>query len=85
MTEQKFTNCQGETFIVEFDGDRVADVYSKSHDVLAEVSEVGLGQYMANWPNNIHPTMRIIPCMGRDSWPYWIVQEFTPETIILER
>jgi hypothetical protein len=85
MTEQKFTNCQGEQFIIEFDGDRVVEVYSKSHDILAEITEAGLGQYLASWPNEIHPTMRVIPCLGRDSWPYWIVQEFTAETIILAR
>jgi hypothetical protein len=85
MTEQKFTNCQGERFIIEFDGDRVVEVYSKSHDVLAEITETGLGQYLASWPNAIHPTMRVIPCLGRDGWPFWIVQEFTAETIILDR
>lgn len=85
MTEQKFANSQGESFIIEFDGDKVAEVYSRSHDVLADVADAGLGQYMAYWPNEIHPTMSIIPCQGRDGWPYWIVQEFTAETIILER
>ena len=85
MTEQKFTNCQGEQFIIEFDGDRVIEVYSKSHGILAEITEAGLGQYLATWSNAIHPDMRVIPCLGRDGWPYWIVQEFTAETIILER
>ena len=83
--EQKFTNCQGESFIIEFDGDKVAEVYSRSHDVLAEVSDMGLGQYIAHWPNEIHPTMRVIPCLGRDGFPFWIVQEFTVDTIILDR
>lgn len=83
--EQKFTNCQGERFIIEFDDDRVVEVYSRSHDVLAEVADAGLGQYMAYWPNEIHPTMSIIPCLGRDGWPYWLIQEYTAETIILER
>lgn len=46
MTEQKFTNCQGESFIIEFDGEKVAEVYSRSHDVLAEVKDAGLGQYL---------------------------------------
>ena len=85
MTEQKFTNCQGEQFIIEFDGDRVVEVYSKSHDILAEITEAGLGQYLANWPNAIHPDMRVIPCLGRDGWPYWLIQEFNAETIILYR
>jgi len=85
MTEQKFTNCQGEQFIIEFDGNTVVEVYSRSHDVLAEVADAGLGQYLATWPGEIHPDMRVIPCLGRDNWPYWIVQEFTAETIILER
>ena len=85
MTEQKFTNCQGESFIIEFDGDRVVEVYSKSHDVLADVTEAGMGQYLAVWPGGIHPGMRVIPCLGRDGWPYWLIQEYTAETIILER
>ena len=85
MTEQKFTNCQGESFIIEFDGDKVDEVYSRSHDVLAAVSDAGLGQYLAVWPGDIHPDMVIIPCQGRDGWPYWLIQEYTAETIILER
>jgi len=85
MNEQKFTNCQGEQFIIDFDGNTVVEVYSRSHDVLAEVADAGLGQYLATWPNSIHPDMVIIPCVGRDNWPYWLVQEFTAETIILER
>ena len=83
--EQRFTNCQGERFIIEFEGDSVAEVYSRSHDVIADIADAGLGQFFASWPNEIHPGMRIIPCLGRDGWPYWIVQEFTPETIILDR
>ena len=85
MTEQKFTNSQGESFIIEFDGDKVAEVYSRSHDVSAAVSDAGLGQYLAVWPGDIHPDMVIIPCQGRDGWPYWLIQEYTAETIILER
>ena len=83
--EQKFTNCQGERFSIEFDDDRVVEVYSYSHDVLAEVADAGLGHYLASWPNAIHPDMRIIPCLGRDGWSYWIIHEFTAEAIILER
>jgi len=85
MTEQKFTNCQGEHFIIEFDGDRVVEIYSKSHDVLAHVTKAGLGPYLAVWPNAVHPDMIVIPCLGRDGWPYWLIQEYTADTIILER
>ena len=85
MTEQKFINCQGEQFAIGFDGDKVTEVYSRSHDVLAEVSDAGLGRYMVHWPDEIHPTMSIIPCLGRDNWPYWLIQEYTADTIILER
>ena len=85
MTEQKFINCQGEQFAIEFDGDRVVEIYSKSHDVLAHVTEAGLGQYLAVWPNAVHPDMIVIPCQGRDGWPYWLIQEHVADTIILER
>lgn len=85
MIEQKFTNCQGNRFILEFEGERLIEAYSRDHDILGDVANCGLNQYMIDWPNDFHPTMRVIPCVGRDGYHFWLVQEFTTDTIILER
>ena len=81
--EHLFTNSSNEEFIFAFEGGVLVEAYSKEHNTFAAITPAGLGQYDVDW-DNWHSPMRVIPCQGRDGWPFWLIAE-TDFDAILDR
>ena len=87
MAEHTFYTGSGddvEDFVITTDGtwDNVTEIYSKSHDLCAELEDAGMGHIVAYWPGEMHPTMRIIPCLGRDGYRFFSVIVYNPDSVI---